>query len=91
MSQVFFQPQRVINEINNIVQNFTWDISTSKIAQKTLMQNIENGGLILCNFETKMKALKLSWVKYMSTEHASTWKMLPSTFLTVITLINILE
>ncbi len=74
MSQVLFQ-QRVINEINNIVQNFIWDGSTSEIAQ-----NIENGGLKLCHFETKIKTLELSCSKRMSTEHASTWKILPTHF-----------
>ncbi len=84
VSSVISTPQ-VINEINNIVQNFIWDGSTSKIAQKTLIQNIENGSLILFHFETKIKALQLSWIKRMSTVEASIW----NTSVTVITLIDI--
>ncbi len=30
---------------------------------KKLKQYLENGGLKLCDFETKVKSLKLSWVK----------------------------
>ncbi len=71
VSSVISTPQRVINEINNIVQNFIWNGSTSKIAQKTLIQNIENGGLKLFHIETKFKLLQLSWIKRMSTEEAS--------------------
>ncbi len=56
-------PNKTIMEINNTIQNFIWQSSTSKIAQETLIQQIEKDGLKLCHFETKAKALKLSWVK----------------------------
>ncbi len=36
---------------------------TSQILQQTLIQQIEKDGLKLCHFETKIKSLKLSWVK----------------------------
>ncbi len=65
-----------INEINNIIQNIMWDDSTSKIDQKTLVEQIEKGGLKLYYFEKKVKALKLSWVKIQITEINSTWKLL---------------
>ncbi len=80
VSSVISSSQRVINEINNSAQNFIWNGSTSKIAQKTLILNIENGGLKLFHFETKIKALPVSWIKRMSTEEASAWKILPKHF-----------
>ncbi len=40
-----------------------WDASTSKISQQTLIQGIEDGGLTLCHFPTKVKSLILAWVK----------------------------
>ncbi len=46
-------------------------ISTSKIALKTLIQQIQqihNEGLKLCHYETKVKALKLSWIKRFTYE-----------------------
>ncbi len=52
-------------ETNDIIQNFIWEGKTAKIAQNTLIKNIEQGGLKLCHFPTKVKALKLSWVKTM--------------------------
>ncbi len=56
-------PKNAITEINNIIQHFIWDGKTFNIAQSTVNQSIEHGGLKHCHFETKSKALKLSWVK----------------------------
>ncbi len=67
-------------EINNTLQNFIWESSTSKIAQKTLIQQIENGGLKLCHFEMTVKALKLSWVKRLTSDNESKGKILPKSF-----------
>ncbi len=58
VSSVVDTPQQAIHEINNIIQNFIWNGSTSKLAQQTIIQPIENGGLKLCHFETKVKSLK---------------------------------
>ncbi len=63
VSSVVNTLNKAIKKINNVIQNIIWDGSTSKIAQKTLIQQIDKGGLKLCHFETKVKALNLSWVK----------------------------
>ncbi len=60
VSSVINTPTKAINEINNIIQNLMWDGSTLKLSQQTIIQNIPKGGLKLCHFETKVKALKLS-------------------------------
>ncbi len=73
-------PNKAIEEINNIIQNFIWDGSHSKISHKTLVQQNDNGGLKLCHFETKVKALKLSWIERQVSEKDSTWKILPKLF-----------
>jgi hypothetical protein len=62
VSSVVNTPERATKEINNIIQNFMWDGSTTKIAQNSLIQSIPRGGLKLCHFETKVTALKMSWV-----------------------------
>ncbi len=79
-SSIVNTPKQAISEINNLIQWFVWDGSTSKIAQKTLIQQIHNGGLKLCHYETKVKALKLSWTKRFTSEKDSTWKILPKLF-----------
>ncbi len=48
-----------------------------KISQKTHIQQIDKGGLKLCHYETKVKALKLSWIKRLTSETDSTWRTLP--------------
>ncbi len=73
-------PKNVITEINNIILHFIWEGKTSKIAQSTLIQSIEHGGLKLCHFETKSKALKLSWVKRLINPTHANWKILPKSF-----------
>ncbi len=57
-----------------------WDGSTSKISQQTLIQSIQNGDLKLCHFETKVKALKLCWVKRLCCNDKATWTILPQVF-----------
>ena len=80
VSSVVSTPDLAIKEINNTVQNFIWDGSTAKIAQKSLIQSIEKGGLKLCHFGTKVVALQLSWVKRLVNNTNSTWKVLPKYF-----------
>ncbi len=75
-SSVVNTPNKSIEEINNAIQNFIWDGYTSKIAQKTLIQQIDKGCLKLCHFETKAKTLKLSWAKRLTSEKVSAWKIL---------------
>ncbi len=53
---------------------------TAKIAQNMLIKNIEQGGLKLCNFPTKVKALKLYWVKRLCDKTDAHWKILPKYF-----------
>ncbi len=69
------------NYIHNFQQNFIWDGKTSKIAQQTLIQPIQNGGLKFCHFETKVRALKLSWVKRLACKTPSNWKILQKSIL----------
>ncbi len=57
-----------------------WDGSTSKISQQTLIQSIQNGGLKLFHFKTKVKALKLCWVKRLCCKDKATCTILPQVF-----------
>jgi exonuclease III len=79
-SSVTNTPKKAISEINNIIQNFIWKGKQAKIAQKTLIQNIDNGGLKLCHFETKVSSLMLSWVKRLTTSFPQKWTLLPKKF-----------
>ncbi len=80
VSSVVNTPNKAIIVINNTIQNFIWEGSTSKITQKIIIQQIEKGGLKLCHFEMKVKALKLSWVTKLTSDNESTWKIQPKFF-----------
>ncbi len=73
-------PTNAITQINNIIQCFLWDGKTSKIAQSTLIQSIEHGGLKHGHLEAKSKALKLSCVKRLINPTHANWKLLPKFF-----------
>ncbi len=45
-------------EINDIIQNFIWEGKTAKIDQNTFIKNIDEGGLQLCHYPTKVKTLR---------------------------------
>ncbi len=70
-------PPEMLKETNDIIQNFIWDGKIAKIAQNTLIKNIEQGGLKLCHFPTKVKVLKLSWLKRLCDTTDAHWKILP--------------
>lgn len=80
VSSVIDTPKRVIAEIDNLIANFIWDNKTPKISKRTLIQNITKGGLKLCDYDTKVKALKLSWVSRLTTDDTANWKILPKHF-----------
>ncbi len=70
-------PEKAIKEVDTIIQNCTWKGKTTKISKNTLIQTIEKGGLKLCDFVTKVKSLKLSWVKWLMENNNAKWKVLP--------------
>ncbi len=73
-------PLEVLKEINDIIQNFIWEGKTTKIAQKTLTNNIDNGGLKLCYFPFKVDSLKPSWIKRLCNDTYANWKILTKFF-----------
>ncbi len=70
-------PPEALQEINDIIQNFIWEGKTAKIAQKTLINNIDNGGLKLCYFLFKVDSLKLSLIKRLCDDTDANWNILP--------------
>ncbi len=53
---------------------------TAKIAQNTLIKNIDEGGLKFCHYPTKVDALTLSWIKRLCSNREANWKPLPKLF-----------
>ncbi len=61
-------------------QKKLWEGKTAKMSQNTLIKNINEGGLKLCHYPTKVKALKLSWIKRLCDDSDANWKCLPKHF-----------
>jgi hypothetical protein len=80
VASVVDTPQKAISMINNLIQNFLWNNSTSKISQNTLIQEIKHGGLKLCHFNTKIESLKLSWIKRLTNSCNHNWKIIPKLY-----------
>ncbi len=52
----------VFKQVKHIVVDFIWEDKTCKIAYDVLIQQTEEGGLKLVDFEDKVKSVKLMWV-----------------------------
>jgi hypothetical protein len=70
-------PPIVVKEVKELITNFIWDNKPPKIAYKTLIQSIGNGGLKLIDFETKVKALKITWIKRLINSQDEAWTSIP--------------
>ena len=55
-----------INSIKNKMFEFLWEGKPDKIKRKTIIQNIENGGLKMIDIELFINSLKASWVKRLT-------------------------
>ena len=73
-------PAQVITEVKQIVVDFSWDGKLSKIADNVLVQSIEDGGLKLVDFESKVKAAKIVFVKRLLDKSKARWKASAPTF-----------
>jgi hypothetical protein len=84
-------PDRVITETNNLFFDFLWDGGNNKIAKNIIIKKIENGGLKMIDIESKIKSLKLSWLKRAITHPHAAWKLLVDEMLKEISLDNLIK
>ncbi len=73
-------PPEALKEIKDIIQNFIWERKTTKISQKTLINNIDNEGLKLSYFPFKVDSIKLCFVKRLCGDTDVNWTFLPKLF-----------
>ena len=75
MTQV---PKNLVNELKTIQLNFLWNSKTPKIKHSTLIADYSEGGLKSVDIDSKLKAMKLTWVKKLSDNNDHPWKIIPS-------------
>ena len=51
------------HQIETLLYSFIWSKKRDKIARKTIINTVKNGGLIMIDIRTFDKALKISWLK----------------------------
>ena len=71
----------VVKEICKIQKDFIWRGKRPKIKHSTIIGNFENGGLKDIDIESKLKALKLSWIKRLLDSNFHPWKTLAAKLL----------
>ncbi len=80
LASVIHVPSIVFKEVKHIVVDFIWEIKTSKIAYDVLIQQTEEEGLELVDFEDKVKSLKVMWVKCLTKDEKERWMATPTVF-----------
>ena len=74
LASVIHIPAQVIQEVKKVAVDFIWDSKPPKIAYDVMIQSIENGGLKLVDFESKVKSLNLGFIKRWLQNKAGKWR-----------------
>ena len=71
----------VVKKRSKIQKDFSWGGNRPKIKHSSLIGNFENGGLNDIDIESKLKSLKLSWMKRLLDFNLHPWKTLAAKLL----------
>ncbi len=82
ISSMLYVPPWFIKSLDKLLINFVWDGKPAKIKKSTLIGDIADGGMKMPHIDSKIKALKLSWLKRLVDDGTCgrwktlSWKML---------------
>lgn len=62
--------QSFIKSLNKIIFSFIWG-NRERIKRKTLIRSINEGGIGITDFESKIKAIKAAWVTHITKDKSS--------------------
>ena len=74
-------PPHFAEEVNRMMFDFVWNHKPAKIKKSTLIKSKKEGGLEMKDFVVFDKALKLSWVNRLSSDHDAPWRYIPTSLL----------
>ena len=66
-------PKEVIKQLNQLLFKFLWK-GVDKVTRLSAINEYENGGLKMIDFETMVKSLRLAWLKRIFCENDGAWK-----------------
>ena len=69
-------PENIIKETDKIFCDFLWNGKVNKIARNTVIKQIEQGGLKMTDMTSKIKSLKITWIKRAINNPTSSWKLI---------------
>ena len=69
------------NEYNDIMKDFLWDSSSTKIKIETLYKDYEEGGIRLLDLKAFDQSLKLKWLKYLHGNNTKSLHILMSRYI----------
>ena len=72
-------PDDFVKNINKLIYNFIWN-SRDRIKRNVLINSIEKGGIGIVDVESKLKALKASWVKRIINKNSNIYEIVNSFF-----------
>ena len=73
VSSVLPTPKEVIKQLNQLLFKFLWK-GVDKLPRLSAINENENGGLKMFDFETMVKSLRLTWLKKIFGENDGAWK-----------------
>ena len=70
--------KQILDQMNVVHKSFIWDNQKRKIKQSTPIADYSEGGYKDVDIETKISALKVTWVKRLLDSYFHSWKIIPA-------------
>ena len=75
-------PNSTIETLKVIHNKFLWSNKMAQVKQTTLIGNYSDDGLRAVDIVSKLKALKMTWIRRLVDNNPHTWKIIPRKYLT---------
>ena len=70
-------PKSIIEEVHKIQENVLWNKKNPKIKHSTLLGEYEWGGLKKVDVDTKLRSIRISWLRRLFDNNYHPWKVIP--------------
>ena len=70
-------PKSIIEEVHKIQENFLWNKKNPKIKHSTLIGEYEWGGPKKVDVDTKLRSIRISWLRRPFDNNYHPWKSIP--------------
>lgn len=73
--------KKEIKKIQTLIYKFIWDNKVEKVKRETLSLELYEGGLKMIDIEKYIDAIKIGWIKKLTTKDSANWKTIPRFYL----------